>query len=73
MNDALVRAAVALGNAGLAALRGDIIGAVRYAAEAGLELVPASAFHQVIDDAAVRRANARADLEEDLKFGPEQP
>lgn len=38
-----------------------------------LDLVPAPMARQLIDDAAVRRANAIADLAEDVKFGLEKP
>lgn len=38
-----------------------------------LDLVPAPVARQLIDDAAVRRANAIANAAEDLKFGLEKP
>lgn len=38
-----------------------------------LDLVPAPVARQLIDDAAVRRANAIADVAEDAKFGIEKP
>ncbi len=38
-----------------------------------LDLVPAPVAHQLLDSAAVRRANAIADLAEDAKFGLEKP
>lgn len=38
-----------------------------------LDIVPAEAAKQLIDDEAVRRANAIADLAETAKFGLERP
>ncbi len=38
-----------------------------------LDIVPADAAKQLVDDEAVRRANAVANLAEDLKFGLEKP
>lgn len=41
----------------------------RVLAEAMLKLVPAPVASQLISDEAVKRANAIADLAEDVKFG----
>ncbi len=50
--------------------QGRTIDGVRSLAEGTLEMMPADAVHQVIDDAAVRRANAVADDAALAKFGP---
>lgn len=46
------------------------IDAARLAADLLLTLVPAPAAKQLIDDAAVRRANAAYAVAEAVKFGP---
>lgn len=49
----------------------QLLTAARIAADLLLALVPAPIAHQLLDDSAVRRANAIANAAEDVKFGPE--
>lgn len=51
------------------AVAGRPLDAVRSLADAALEIVPTETARQVLDEAAIRRANARADEAERLKFG----
>lgn len=72
MTDPFLRAVKYLADAVVATLRGDVIGAIRHAADAALELVPIDVAQGALDDAAVRRANAIANAAEVLKYGPEK-
>jgi hypothetical protein len=47
----------------------EVLNAARLAADLLLELVPHDDAKAILDDAAVRRANAAADLAEKVKFG----
>lgn len=73
MNDSYMRAAGSLVNAAAAFFRGDVVDGARHAADALVEIYPADAAKQVIDDAAVRRANIAYFAAEAAKFGPEKP
>lgn len=50
----------------------NAIDAARLAADLLLALVPAPVAHQILDDAAVRRASAIANAAADAKFGPDK-
>ncbi len=73
MNESHRRALESVMSSALSFVRGDIIDGVRHAADALLEIYPADAAKQVIDDAAVRRANIAYYAAEAAKFGPEKP
>lgn len=54
----------------LAAKDGDPVQAARHALDAALEAIPeAEEVRKLVDEAAIRRANARADELERAKFG----
>lgn len=48
----------------------DKVGLARTLVDAALDHVPVDVLRQMLDDAAVRRANAIADKGEEAKFGP---
>lgn len=50
-------------------IAGRHIDAARAFADATLEIVPVTVAHQELDDAAIRRANAIADIAQAAKFG----
>jgi hypothetical protein len=52
---------------------GDYIDTARKLVDALLDLVPEPVASQMLTDAAVRRANAKADAAEALKFGAREP
>ncbi len=53
----------------LAGADGDALGAAAHVADALLELVPAAVARQVVDQAAIRRANRIADIHQADRFG----
>lgn len=48
----------------------DKVGLARALVDSALDVVPVEVLRQMLDDAAVRRANAIADTAEGAKFGP---
>jgi hypothetical protein len=48
----------------------DKVGLARTLVDSALDVVPVEVLRQMLDDAAVRRANAIADAAEDAKHGP---
>lgn len=64
-----LRAAAHAAQAVMAAHDGRPVDAARHAIDAALELVPADEAKDILDAAAVRRANAIADAAEAAKFG----
>lgn len=51
----------------------DYLETARKLADVLLDLVPAPVARQMLDDAAVRRANAIADVAQFAKFGDDEP
>jgi hypothetical protein len=64
-----LRAAASAAQSVMAAHDGRYVDAARHAIDAALELVPADEAAKLLDEAAIRRANAIADAVEAAKFG----
>jgi hypothetical protein len=66
----LASVATSAARAIIAASQGDAMGAAAHGLEAVLEAVPHDVAQKMLSDAAIRRARAAADAEEDRRFDP---